>query len=58
MASKLMPTPEVLNKTQILNTYRQLLRATYIAFKGKSNPLRPITILITNKTRTQATKQL
>jgi len=37
MASRLMPTPEVLNKTQILKTYRQLLRATYIAFKGKSN---------------------
>jgi hypothetical protein len=42
MASRLMPTPEVLNKTQILKTYRQLLRATYIAFQGKSDPLRLI----------------
>jgi hypothetical protein len=42
MASRIMPTPEVLNKTAILKTYRQLLRATYIAFKGKSNALRSI----------------
>jgi len=46
-----MPTPEVFNKTAILKTYRQLLRATYIAFKGKSTALRSIIILITNNTR-------
>jgi hypothetical protein len=38
MTSKIMPTPEVFNRTAILNTYRQLLRATYIAFKGTNAP--------------------
>lgn len=34
MASKIMPTPEVFSRSAILKTYRNLLRATYIAFKG------------------------
>lgn len=34
MASKIMPTPEVFSKAAILKTYRNLLRATYIAFQG------------------------
>ena len=34
MASKIMPTPEVLSKAAILKTYRNLLRATYNAFQG------------------------
>lgn len=34
MASKIMPAPQVFTRTAILNTYRSLLRATYIAFKG------------------------
>ena len=38
MASKVVPTPQVFSKSAILSTYRQLLRATYIAFQGTSNP--------------------
>lgn len=37
MASKFVSTPQALSKADILHTYRNLLRATFIAFKGKAN---------------------
>jgi hypothetical protein len=58
MASKIMPTREVFNKTAILNTYRQLLRATYIAFKGTMRRMPYIFLYNTTNNNLQATRPL
>lgn len=52
MASKFVSTPQSLSKADILNTYRTLLRATFIAFKGISNTPSPpdkTSLTITNR---------
>lgn len=58
MASKIMPTPEVFNRTAILNTYRQLLRATYIAFKGTMRQISYTHLYNTTNKNHQATHPL
>lgn len=35
MASKFVAPKQVFDRAALLSTYRQLLRATFIAFKGK-----------------------